>query len=126
MEDRLQLSITGILQNNKHKLLAINTMPHHLHFFVGLSPDQSISEILRLVKTGNTVSIINEAFTKIKVQSQDGYNAFSNSRSQIHGLVKYILNQNHHYAKKTFRKEYLEIFKDYAVEYDENIFFMTC
>jgi len=75
-EDRLQRYITGILQNNKHKLLAINTMPDHLHFFVGLSPDQSISDMLRLVKTGSLVFINNEGLTKRKFHWQDGYGAF--------------------------------------------------
>jgi REP element-mobilizing transposase RayT len=122
-EDRLQMYITGILQNNKHKLLAINTMPDHLHFFVGLNPDQSISDMLRLVKTGSSVFINNEGFTKRKFHWQDGYGAFSNSRSQIDGVVKYILNQKQHHSNKTFREEYLEILKDYGIQYDERYIF---
>ncbi|HEY2581156.1 MAG TPA: IS200/IS605 family transposase [Mucilaginibacter sp.] len=122
-EDRLQMYISGILQNNKHKLLAINTMPDHLHFFVGLSPDQSISDMMRLVKSGSSMFINNEGFTKRKFYWQDGYGAFSNSRSQTDSVVKYILNQKQHHSKKTFREEYLEILKDYAVEYDEKYIF---
>ena len=49
-EIRLQKYITGTVQNNGHKLLAINTMPDHLHLFVGLNPKQSISELMKLVK----------------------------------------------------------------------------
>ena len=37
-ENRLQKNITGIVQNNGHKLLAINTMPDHLHFFCRFKP----------------------------------------------------------------------------------------
>jgi putative transposase len=48
---------------------------------------------------------------------------FSNSRSQIDGVVKYILNQKQHHSKKTFREEYLDLLKDYAVEYDEKYIF---
>jgi putative transposase len=122
-EDRLQKYITGIVQNNGHKLLAINNMPDHLHLFVGLNTKQSISDLMRLVKGDSSEFINNEGFTKRKFHWQDGYGAFSNSRSQINGVVKYILNQKKHHSKKTFREEYLEILRDYAVEYDEKYIF---
>ena len=51
------------------------------------------------------------------------YGAFSNSRSQILGVVKYILNQKQHHLKKTFREEYLEMLKAYEVDYDEKYIF---
>lgn len=117
-EDRLQKYITGIVQANGHKLLAINNMPDHLHLFVGLNPKQSISELMKLVKGDSSEFLNKEGFTQRKFYWQDGYGAFSNSRSQIDGVVKYILNQKKHHSKKTFREEYIEILKDYAVEYD--------
>jgi putative transposase len=122
-EDRLQMYITGIVQNNGHKLLAINSMPDHLHLFVGLNPKQSISDMMMLVKGDSSEMINKERLTKRKFQWQDGYGAFSNSRSQIDGVVKYILNQKQHHSKKTFREEYIEMLKDYAVEYDERYIF---
>jgi putative transposase len=89
-EDRLQKYITGTLQNNGHKLLAINSMPDHLHFFVGLNPKQSISDMMRLAKGDSSEFVNKEGFTKRKFYWQDGYGAFSNSRSQIDSVVKYI------------------------------------
>ena len=88
-EERLHQYITGILQNNGHKLLAINSMPDHLHFFVGLNPKQSISDMLRLVKGDSSEFVNREKFAKRKFYWQDGYGAFSNSRSQIDSVVKY-------------------------------------
>src|ERR1700744_1955497 len=117
-EDRLQKYITGIVQNNGHKLLAINTMPDHLHFFAGLNPKQSISELMRLVKGDSSEFINKKRFTKRKFYWQEGYGAFSNSRSQIDGVVKYIINQKENHKKQTFYDEYIGILKDYAVEYD--------
>ncbi|MBB6128257.1 IS200/IS605 family transposase [Mucilaginibacter lappiensis] len=122
-EGRLQKYITGVTQNNGHKLLAINTMPDHLHLFVGLNPKQSISELMKLVKGDSSEFINKEGFTKRKLYWQEGYGAFSNSRSQIDDVVKYILNQKEHHRKKTFREEYLQVLKDYAVEYDEQYIF---
>lgn len=49
-EERMQKYITGIVQNNGHKLLAINNMPDHVHLFVGVNPKQSISELIKFVK----------------------------------------------------------------------------
>jgi len=92
-EDRLQKYITGIAQNNGHKLLAINSVPDHMHLFIGLNPMQSISEMMRLVKGDSSEFINKQKLTNRKFQWQDGYGAFSNSRSQIDPVVKYILNQ---------------------------------
>ena len=122
-EDRLQKYITGVVQGNGHKLLAINTMPDHLHMFVGLNPKQSISDLMRLVKGDSSEFVNKEGFTKRKFYWQDGYGAFSNSRSQIDGVTKYILNQKEHHSKKTFRDEYVDMLKDYAVEYDQQYIF---
>ena len=122
-EERLHKYITGTLQNNGHKLLAINSMPDHLHFFVGLNPKQSISDMMRLVKGDSSEFVNKEKFTVSKFYWQEGYGAFSNSRSQIDSVVKYIMNQKQHHSKKTFKEEYLDILKDYAVEYDEKYIF---
>ena len=49
-EERLRLYITAIVQNHKHKMIAINNMPDHLHFFIGLHPNQSVSNMMQLMK----------------------------------------------------------------------------
>jgi putative transposase len=122
-EQRLQKYITGIVQNNGHKLLAINNTPDHVHLFIGLDVKQSISDLMRVVKGDSSEFINKEGFTRRKFQWQDGYGAFSNSRSQVDGVIKYILNQNEHHAKKSLREEYLEILKDYAVDYNDKYLF---
>src|ERR1700748_1353910 len=65
-ESRLQKYITGTVQNNGHKLLAINNMSDHLHLFVGLNPAQSISDLMRLVKGDSSEFINKERFTSRK------------------------------------------------------------
>ncbi len=52
-----------------------------------------------------------------------GYDAFTNSHSQIDKVVKYIMNQKEHHRKKTFRQEYLAVLKAYGIEYDEKYIF---
>lgn len=122
-QERLHGYITGIVQGNGHKMLAINSMPDHLHMFVGLSPNQSISEMMRLVKGDSSELINKERLAPSKFQWQDGYGAFTNSRSQIDTVIKYVVNQQQHHAKRTFKEEYLDILKDYGVQYEEKYIF---
>lgn len=121
--EELHRYITGIVQNNGHKLLAINSATDHLHLFIGLNPSQSISELMRLVKGDSSEFVNKQGFTKRKFQWQEGYGAFSNSNSQIDSVVKYINNQKEHHRKKSFKEEYLNILKDYSVNYDEKYVF---
>ena len=121
--ERLHKYITGIVQNNGHKLLAINSVSDHTHMFVGLNPKQSISEMMQLAKGDSSEFVNKKGFTKRKFYWQEGYGAFSNSHSQIDAVVKYILKQKEHHRKKTFRKEYIGMLKDYGVDYDEKYIF---
>ncbi len=122
-KERLHMYITGIVQSNDHKLIAINSAEDHLHLFIGLNPKQSISDIMRLVKGDSSEFINKQAFTKTKFNWQEGYGAFSNSRSQINSVVGYIQNQQEHQRKKTFREEYVKMLSDYNVEYNEKYIF---
>ncbi len=122
-EERLHKYVTGIIQNNGHKLLAINSTTDHIHIFVGLNPKQSISDLMRLVKGDSSEFINKEKLTIRKFHWQEGYGAFSNSRTHIDGVVKYILNQKEHHAKRSFKDEYLEILKNHDVEFDERYIF---
>ena len=78
---------------------------------------------MRLVKGDSSEFINKKGFTKRKFFWQDGYGAFSNSHSQIDGVVKYIMNQDEHHRKKIFREEYLKMLNDYAVDYKEQYIF---
>ncbi len=122
-EERLHKYVTGIVQNNGHKLLAINSVPDHMHLFVGLNPSQSISDMMRLAKGDSSEFVNREGFTPAKFYWQDGYGAFSNSRSQIDKVAKYIMGQKEHHRKKTFREEYISMLKDYEIDYDDKYIF---
>ena len=115
--------ITGIVQGNHHKLLAVNSVTDHLHLFIGLHPNQAISELMRLVK-GNSSEFINKKqFTRQEFFWQGGYGAFSDSHSQIDNVVNYVMTQEEHYRRKTFREEYIKMLNDYGVDYQERYIF---
>ncbi|HTG56792.1 MAG TPA: IS200/IS605 family transposase [Niabella sp.] len=122
-EDQLLKYITGIVQNNGHKMIAINAATDHLHLFIGLNPLQSISDLMRQVKGDSSEFINNKNFTKHKFYWQEGYGAFSNGHSQIDRVAKYIMNQKQYHIKTRFRDEYIEMLKNYKVDYNEQFIF---
>src|SRR6187401_2446954 len=105
-KERLHGYITGIVQNNNHKMLQINSMPDHIHIFIGLDPEQSISSLMQRVKTDSSAWINDNGFCKSGFSWQKGYGAFSYARSQVDTVIRYIQNQEQHHRKETFLDEY--------------------
>src|SRR5580698_8486412 len=99
----LQKYITGIVTAQKHKLIAINNMPDHLHLLVGLRPDASLSDLVGDIKTGSSNFINKRRWVAGRFSWQEGFRAFSCSRSQLSPVIRYIENQPKHHAKKSFR-----------------------
>lgn len=109
--------ITGIVRNHKHKLLAINSMPDHIHIFIGYNINQLVPNLIEEIKTSSNLWIKKENRSKFHFEWQKGYGAFTHSHSQIDAVVKYILNQEVHHQKKSFREEYLEILKKNEIQF---------
>ncbi len=121
--DELYKYITGIIQLYNHKLLAINGMPDHLHVFFGMRPIQSLSDLMQDIK-GNSSKWVNEKkFIKDKFEWQEGYGAFSYSKSQASRVIAYVQNQEIHHRKITILDEYCEFLKKFEVKYDEKYIF---
>lgn len=115
--------ITGIVQNYGHKMLAINGVSDHIHIFIGMRPTQSMSDLMQDVKGSSSKWINEKKFLKVKFEWQEGYGAFSYSKSHVQNVINYIHNQEKHHAKQTFRDEYLEFLKKFDIEYDERYVF---
>src|SRR5688572_6809336 len=86
-ENQLHQYITGIIRNNGHKLLAINSANDHMHILIGLNPVQSLSELIRLIKCDSSEFINKKKLSKRKFCWQEGYGAFSTSHSHIDKVV---------------------------------------
>ncbi len=107
--DELQKYITGIVTGQKQKLIVINNMPDHLHLLVGIKPDIALSDLVRDIKAGSSKFIKEKHWVKGRFSWQEGFGAFSYSRSQLGAVIRYIENQQQHHAKKSFREEYVAI-----------------
>jgi putative transposase len=122
-EERLYQYITGIVQNKEQKMLAINGMPDHIHFLIGMRPFCCLSDLIREVKKSSNDFIKDNKLTKYKFNWQEGYGAFSYSHSQLKDVISYIVNQKKHHRKKTFKEEYLEFLKKFNVAFEEKYLF---
>jgi len=122
-EDRLYQYITGIIQHHNHRLLSINGMPDHIHILIGMRPTQSLSELMRDIKGDSSRWINENKFVAGKFSWQEGYGAFSYSKSQISAVANYIESQELHHKKKTFIEEYKKILNDFNIDYDERYIF---
>ena len=122
-KEELYKYIAGIVQNNHHKLLAINGMPDHLHVFFGFRPIQSLSDLMQDIKGGSSKWINDKKFLRPKFSWQEGYGAFSYSKSQVPQVIEYIKNQEEHHRKKTFLEEYKEFLEKFEIEYDQRYIF---
>ena len=122
-EGRLRAYITQIAQTHKHKMLAINNMPDHLHLFVGLNPNQSVSDMIRFIKGDSSEWINKEKLTAGKFFWQEGYGAFSYSKSQVDSVVRYIAGQKEHHRKVSFLDEYRQMLDKFDIPYDERYIF---
>ena len=78
---------------------------------------------MKVIKKSSTDFINEKHFIKNHFHWQEGYGAFSYSRSQLDNVVKYILNQPKHHKKETFREEYLKFLKRFEIEFDEKYLF---
>ena len=123
-KERLHQYITGIVQNHKHKMLAINSVPDHLHFFIGMRPHQSISDLMRNVSGDSSEWINLQMLTPIKFHWQPGYGAFSYRKRSVPQIVKYITDQEKHHRNKTFHEEYIQLLDEFEVEYNPKYLFL--
>ena len=123
--DELQKYITGIVSAQRHKLIAINNMPDHLHLLVGLRPDAALSELVRDIKANSSRFISENRWVMGRFSWQEGFGAFSYSRSQLGTVIRYIENQQKHHARKSFRDEYTGLLEKFGVEFDSRYIFKT-
>jgi putative transposase len=122
-KDNLEKYITGIIQNHHHKLLAIGAMPDHIHILLGYNLNHLIPDLVEEIKTSSNAWIKRERLSKYYFAWQQGYGAFTYSHNQIDGLVKYILTQEEHHRRISFKEEYLDILIKNEIEFKNEYVF---
>jgi REP element-mobilizing transposase RayT len=123
IKEDIQKYIAGIVANRGQKLYAISCMPDHSHVFVSIKPNITISDLVRDIKAGSCKFINEKRLIKGKFAWQEGFGAFSYSRSHKDIVVKYILNQEKHHKRKTFKEEYVTFLEKFNIDFNEKYLF---
>lgn len=116
-ENRLYEYITAIIQNSGHKVLIINGMPDHVHILLGLRPNQALSELIQNVKASSSKWINENRFCSSKFAWQEGFSAFSFTKSHIPKVIEYIKNQKAHHQSTSFLEEYSKTLIDLEMNF---------
>ena len=115
--------MSGILKNDGSFPLAVNGWLDHVHVFFELPPAMSVADQMRMLKASSSKWINDNKMVKGKFSWQEGYGAFSYSRSQRHSVIEYIIKQEEHHRNKTFREEYLDLLEKFEIPFDNKYVF---
>ena len=115
--------ISGIISSKGQKSIIVNGVGDHIHCFIGLKPSMCLSDLIRDVKNNSSKFINENHLVKGKFQWQEGFGAFSYATSQVENVYNYILNQEEHHKKSTFKKEYIDLLETFEVEYEDDYLF---
>ena len=115
--------ISGIITSKGQKSIIVNGVGDHIHCFIGLKPSMCLSDLIRDVKNNSSKFINENQLVKGKFQWQEGFGAFSYATSQVKNVYNYILNQEEHHKKSTFKEEYIDLLETYEVEYEDDYLF---
>ena len=121
--DELHRYMSGILKNDGAYPLAVGGWKDHVHAFFELPVTMPVSDHMRMLKSTSAKWINDNRLVKGKFSWQEGYGAFSYSRSQRNSVIRYVMNQEDHHKKQTFKEEYLGLLKKFEIEFDEKYVF---
>lgn len=122
-KEELHQYMTSLVQARKAKMLAVHCMPDHTHLFVGIKPVVYIPDFIKEIKVQSNEFIKEKNWLGGSFHWQEGYGVFSYGHSQIDRVCKYVLNQEEHHRKKTFREEYHDFLTKFTISYEEQHLF---
>jgi len=122
-ETDLYKYITGIVKNQNHKMFCINGTEDHIHILIGLNPEQSISSLTHNIKRSSSKWINENNLAPVRFEWQEGFGAFTYSKSHVKAVIRYIENQKENHKKVSFMDEFREFLKKYEVDFDDRYIF---
>ena len=123
IESRVWAFLGGVARQNKIKALQIGGTENHIHMLLGIPPTATVSKAVQLIKGGSSIWIKSEFAAKRAFAWQDGYGAFSVSKSVLPEVIEYIQNQREHHRAKTFEEEYVAFLNKHGIEHDARYVF---
>lgn len=123
IENRVWSYIGGVARKHKTTALQIGGIENHIHTLILAPPILSPSKISQFLKGDSSKWIHQEFFDLRGFAWQDGFGAFSVSKSNVPKVIDYIKNQRRHHLKQCFEDEYIELMKLHETGYDEKYLF---
>ncbi|HZW10012.1 MAG TPA: IS200/IS605 family transposase [Phycisphaerales bacterium] len=118
MPPRLIEYVGGIMRPEKCALIGANAVADHIHLLAQVHPSVAPAALMREVKSRSS-SFIREMFHEREWCGwQEGYGAFSVSRSGIDVVKEYIARQEEHHRRMTFQEEFVAMLDKHGIEYD--------
>ncbi len=121
--DELFRYMSGIVREKGQKSIITNGVEDHVHVLVGIKPTMMIDALVRDIKNNSSNFVNSKGWVNGKFSWQEGYGGFTYARRDIEYLYGYILNQEQHHAKKTFKKEYTDLLSEFEIPYEEKYLF---
>src|SRR6266436_5677689 len=115
--------ITGIVTNQRQKLISINGMPDHLHILIGLKPAMALADLVREIKADSTNFINEQKLLHGRFNWQEGTARFSYGHSQLDRIIRYIQNQEKHHRKQSFKDEYMTLLRKFDIAFNDRYVF---
>lgn len=123
LAQRIYPYIGGLVRAEKGVLLDMGGVEDHVHMYVRWRPDAAVSDLMRTVKARSSLWV-HQSFPGLGAFAwQEGYSAFSVSKSQEEGVKKYIAGQADHHKKEDFKSELLRFLRAHEIEFDERYLF---
>ena len=90
----------------------------HIHLYASLPSIICIADFVNVVKA-NSSRWVHESFRDLRMFSwQEGYGAFSVSKSDEQRVIRYVEEQESHHAKRTFEEEFISLLEEHGMPYD--------
>lgn len=115
---RLHSFIGGCVRTAGGIPVAVGGTADHAHLLMGLLATHRLADVVRDVKVASSKWVHTEIGARLFAW-QKGYGAFTVSPAMSDRVRAYVLNQEEHHRKRTFREEYLEMLRSAGVDHDE-------
>jgi len=122
-EQRIWSYLGGIARENDIKPLMIGGIENHVHLLLGIPAALAVSKAVQMIKGGSS-AWIKEMLPGMKGFGwQDGYGAFTVSKSLVPEVTRYVSEQRQHHQGRTFEQEYRSLLERHEIKFDERYMF---
>jgi len=114
---RMRAYLGGLVKKNEATLLSVGGTEDHVHILLTVPTTIPLAKFVQLIK-GSSSKWFNEQLPQERFAWQQGFSAFSVSRSQVGIVQRYVQNQEEHHRKRDFAEEYKTLLRLHHIPFD--------